>query len=119
MLLLSVSSLRAQAALDPSGHWERTVQLPNAELSIEVDLAMNSNGELAGTMGMPTQILKGFPLLKVAAEGKVVGFHARRDQTFAGVLSADGKSMSGDFATSGYFFPFSKEDSLTMHRREP
>ena len=74
LLLLPAPSLLAQTAVDPSGHWEGTVQAPNMDVKIEVDLT-NSKGELAGT--------------------------------FVGVLTADGKSMSGDVTLGGHAVPFS------------
>lgn len=105
-LLLSVPFLRAQAPGDPSGHWEGSVQIQGTDVSIEVDLAKNAKGELAGTLGTPAQHVKGLPLMKVAVEGTSVSFHARRDQTFDGVLSADGKSISGDYTINGFSLPF-------------
>lgn len=106
LLLFSVPSLRAQTAADPSGHWEGSVQLQDTVASFEIDLAKNSKGQLVGTIGIPAENVKGLPLTKVAVEGKSVNFHARTDQPFNGVLSADGKSISGDYSVSGFSVPF-------------
>src|SRR4030095_1765716 len=55
-----------------SGHWEGTVQIPNMELKIEIDLAKNSKGEFAATFVSPPQNLKGLPLSTVAIDGRSV-----------------------------------------------
>lgn len=107
LLVVPAPSLFAQTAVDPSGHWEGAVQAPGMEVKFEIDLTKDSKGELAGTFSTPTQNIKGLPLASVAVEGKSVSFHARRDQTFTGVLSADGKSMSGDYSIAGHAIPFS------------
>lgn len=110
LLLLPAPSLLAQTAVDPSGHWEGTVQAPNMEMKIEIDLAKNSKGELAGTFGQPAQGVKGLPLPTVAVEGRSVRFVVKAGaeaSTFVGVLSADGKSMSGDVTQGGHSVPFS------------
>jgi len=101
--------LRAQAAADPSGHWQGMLQAPGMDVEFEVDLAKNGSGELAGTVSIPAQKLKGLPLLKAAVDGRTVTFYARADQPLTGVLSADGTSMSGDFFASGKHGPVHDE----------
>jgi hypothetical protein len=105
-LLLAAPLLRAQPPVEPSGHWEGTIEMQGAQMGFEVDLARDTKGELAGTIGIPSQRLKGVPLLKVAASGKAVTFFARIDQTMTGNLSDDGASMSGSFAVEGTTLPF-------------
>jgi hypothetical protein len=108
LLLLPPPSLLAQTAVDPSGHWEGTVQAPNMEVKIDIDLAKNSKGELAGTFGQPAQGVKGIPLPTVAVEGRSVRFVVKAGpdvSTFVGVLSADGKSMSGDVTLAATLSP--------------
>lgn len=110
LLFSPAPSLLAQTPVDPSGHWEGTVQAPNMDVKIEVDLTKNSKGELAGTFGQPAQRVKGIPLPTVAVEGRSVRFVVKAGpdvSTFVGVLSADGKSMSGDVALGGRAVPFS------------
>ena len=110
LILLPAPSLPAQTAVDPSGHWEGTIQVPNMEMKIQIDLAKNSKGELAGTFGQPAQGVKGIPLPTVAVEGRSVRFVVKAGpdvSTFVGVLSADGKSMSGDVTLGGHAVPFS------------
>jgi len=109
LLLSPAPSLRAQSTLDPSGHWEGTVQVPNKELKIEVDLAKNGKGDVAGTFSQPDQGVKGLPLSTVAVEGRSVRFVVRGGEepsTFVGQIAADGKSMSGEVAQGGHSIPF-------------
>jgi hypothetical protein len=109
-LLLLPAPLLAQPAVDPSGHWEGTIQpQPNTEVKVEIDLARNGKGELAGTFGQPTQGVKGLPLSTVAVEARSVRFVVKGGPdaaTFGGVLSADGRSISGDVNQAGYSIPF-------------
>jgi hypothetical protein len=110
LLLVPASALRAQTAVDPSGHWEGAIQMqPNMEIKIEIDLAKNSKGELAGTFSQPAQQVKGLPLSTVAVEGRSVRFVVKggpEAATFQGTLSPDGKSISGDAAQGAYTIPF-------------
>lgn len=95
--LLSASSLHAQPAPNPSGHWEATLQVQGMSLPIEVDLLKNTKGEVTGTFGQPAQSLKGLPLVTAAADGATVTFTLVSGSTFRGTLAADGKSLTGDF----------------------
>src|SRR6266852_682230 len=107
MFLLPAPCLLAQTAVDPSGHWEGSIQIPGREMTFEVDLARNGKGELSGTVNNPAENIKGLPLRAVVVDGTSVSFDARRDQPLRGILAADGKSMSGDATLSGYILPFS------------
>jgi hypothetical protein len=111
LLLVPASALRAQTAVDPSGHWEGAIQAqPNMVVKVEIDLAKNGKGEFAGTFGQPEQRVKGLPLSTVAVAGRSVRFVVKGGPdaaTFVATLSADGKSMSGDAAQSGFSIPFS------------
>jgi hypothetical protein len=107
VLLLSSPRLRAQTVADPSGHWEGTLEAPGMNVSFQVDLAKNRTGRLGGTITVPAQHVKGLPLTKVVVDGVSVAFGARADQLLNGILSADGKSMSGTFTLDGFSVPFS------------
>ena len=72
LLLLSVSSLRAQTAANPSGHWEGSIQAPSGEVPVAVDLAMNDHGKLMGTFTNPGEHILGLPLANVAVDGRSV-----------------------------------------------
>lgn len=114
LLTLTVSILVAAPALFAqtsglSGHWEGTIQTPQQDVKIKVDLVANGGGELAGTFGNPTQNLQGLVLSNFVVDGKSIGFQikgAPGERMFRGQLSADGASISGDYTQSGYTMPF-------------
>jgi hypothetical protein len=107
----SPSSVHAQSAADPTGHWEGVVHATGMDVAIEIDLARNNNGEFEGTFGQPAQNLKGLPLANFAVNDTAVSFQIKGGapgvRAFTSTLSADGKSMSGDFASQFGTFPFS------------
>ncbi len=112
-LLAAVSFAAAQPAADPSdslaGHWEGAVQTPESPISVEIDLAKNSQGHFIGTLGNPSQNLKGLALSDIAVDGKSVHFQVKGtpgERAFKGTLSADGSSMSGEYTQAGYLMPF-------------
>ena len=116
LLVVPSSSLLAQTAIDPSGHWTGAIHVPpfngagSREVAIDVDLAKNGKGELAGTFGQPAQNVKGLPLSKVSVEGQSVTFELKATAgggLFRGTVS-DAASMSGEFITTegGYAIPF-------------
>jgi hypothetical protein len=117
LLVLPASSLRAQTAADPSGHWEGAIHVTNpndgspVELSMDVDLAKIGNGAFEGAITIAQQGVKGRPLTNVAVVGQAITFQimpsAPGDNTFKGALSADGKTISGDLVHSGASLPFS------------
>jgi hypothetical protein len=106
VMFLSATTLRAQAPVDLSGHWEGAVESPGMELFFQIDLAKNPGGELSGTISVPSENLRGLPLQTVSIKDKVVSFYARRDQPLAGYISDDGKSISGDYSVEGFTLPF-------------
>jgi len=92
-----------------SGHWEGAIQVPGNALGIQVDLAKNAKGEWTGTIDIPAQHLKGFPLSSVTVKGNAVSFLLKGppgDPRFDGTLSADGKSLSGNFTQGGAALTF-------------
>jgi hypothetical protein len=108
-ILFLASLVHPQAAIDPSGHWEGAVQIPNMEMKIEIDLTKNSKGELAGTFGQPAQNLKGFPLSTLVADGASVHFVIKASAnpaTFDGTIDGDGKSITGEVKQGEYTVPF-------------
>jgi hypothetical protein len=109
VVLLTPGSLaHAQGAADPSGHWEGTLKVPQMELKVEIDLARDSRGVVAGTFSQPAQGVKGLPLSSVTVEASAVRFVVKggtEPATFDGVLSADGTSISGTVTQSGFTIP--------------
>jgi hypothetical protein len=106
LCLLSSGPVRAQQAVDPTGHWEGTIQAPGMAIGFEIDFAKNEKGVLTGTVNLPGERIKGLPLTKVAIEGRAIAFHARSDQPMRGELSADGKTIAGDYFAQGNTLPF-------------
>jgi hypothetical protein len=110
ILLTSPASIAAQTAVDPSGHWEGTIQTPETAMNVEIDLTKNSKGVLSGTFGQPGQAVKGLPLSSVDVAGRTVRFVLKANaqlSTFEGEVSADGKTMAGRVTQAGGSVPFS------------
>jgi len=87
--LVAVILSLAQPAAGPSGHWEGAIQVPGPELKIEIDLA--PRGETwEGTIAIPAQGLKGFPLSAITIQGDSVSFEMHGvpgEPHFKGTLS--------------------------------
>ena len=108
-LVLVPMSAPAQTAVDPSGHWEGTINAPEMETPIEIDLARDSSGALIGTFGQPGERLTGLPLSDFALDGAAIRFQIKGkagERAFDGKLSADGKSITGSFTMQGFPMPF-------------
>jgi hypothetical protein len=98
----------AQAPTPPSGHWKGSIQVPGQPLDIEIDLAKGA-AEWEGTISIPVQGLKGFPISAIAVQGDTVSFTMKGvpgDPTFTGKVSSDAKSITGDFSQGGGTVPF-------------
>jgi hypothetical protein len=109
-LLLPVIAALAQTPVDPAGHWEGTVQVPDSPVSIEIDLVTSTAGSLRGTFAQPAQGIKALPLSAVSLEGRTVRFVVKgsaQGSSFAGEIAADGKRIAGEVTVSGYVIPFS------------
>ncbi len=111
LLFLPAPSPAAQSVADPAGHWEGTIHAPDTEVVIGIDLFKNSKAQLAATFSQPSDGITALPFATVDVNGQEVRLVLRSGTgggTFKGVLSTDGKSMSGDFITAegGYAVPF-------------
>jgi hypothetical protein len=109
LVLLCASFAFAQAPVDPSGHWEGVVQIPDRPMNVEVDLTRSAQGQLTGTFAQPDQGIKALPLLTVAVQDRTVRFVIKgNDQgsTFTGVIAADGKTIAGEVTAGEYVIPF-------------
>ncbi|MFN0068716.1 MAG: alpha/beta hydrolase family protein [Limisphaerales bacterium] len=112
VLGLALSAGPLLAATTPAGHWEGAITLPGTALAIRVDLEQAAAGAWAGTIDIPVQGLRGFKLGEVAVKDAAVSFimpGVPGDPKFAGALSADAKTISGDFAQGGQKLPFKLE----------
>jgi hypothetical protein len=70
------------------------------DLRVEFDLVARGGGKWDGTAGFPDMNAKEIPLTAINVQGTAVTFSvsgAPGDPTFKGALSADGKTLSGDF----------------------
>ena len=108
-LFLVPVSAPAQTAVDPSGHWEGTIQAPEMETQVEVDLSRDGAGALIGTFGQPGERLTGLPLSDFSLDGLSIRFQIKGkagERAFEGKLSADGKSITGSFTMQGFPMPF-------------
>ena len=109
ILATSVTAARAQSAVDPSGHWEGTVQVPDMPVQVEIDLTRNSRGELSGSFTQ-TGRMSGLPLANLAIDKRSLTFQIKGspagERLFSGDVSEDGQSMAGKFAQAGYSIPF-------------
>jgi len=107
LLLLTGPAADAQTAVDPTGHWKGTIDIPNHPVDFEIDLGRNARGELVGTATTPGADHGTFPLLKITLDGERVMFYGRTDQPSQGALSTSGQAIAGTFTFSGYDLPFS------------
>ena len=109
LLVAPATLVRGQEAVDASGHWHGAVRAPHMEIEIEIDLVRSAAGQVTGTFGQPAQQVKGLPLSTIAVSDRTVRFVVRGGDapaTFAGVLGADGQSMTGEVAQAGATLPF-------------
>lgn len=104
---LSLSSL-AQVQSDVAGRWEGAITLPDGELAFIIDLTRKEDGSWTGAIDIPVQGAKGLPLTAISITSSTVSFSIRGvpgEPTFNGKLSADGKTIAGDFSQGGQTFP--------------
>jgi hypothetical protein len=109
LLLLFAIAAHAQSTSDPSGHWEGGIETPEGSISVVVDLTKDAAGQLVGTIGVPPQNLKGFPLVIESADGRALTFRFRGapgNRVFQGIVAEDGTAMSGEFIQSGFTMRF-------------
>src|SRR5258708_5876704 len=112
LLLTPSPILRAQSAASPAGHWEGYVKVPDSPVQVEIDLVRNATGELRGTLNNVSESTRGIPVASVTIEAKAIRIALAVGQwpgVFDGVLSDDGKTITGTYNTDqgGYSIPFS------------
>jgi hypothetical protein len=104
--LLISAALSAQDG--PRGRWTGSIDIPGHTAAVEIDLDKTAKGWV-GSMALPVQKASGIPLEAIAfADGKWT-FRIKglpEAPTFTGTLSADGLTLSGDFAQGDASFPF-------------
>jgi pimeloyl-ACP methyl ester carboxylesterase len=100
----------AAAALAPSpeGLWKGTLVYKRAELEADilVDLARDAKGKWVGTIDVPNQRMKFYPLDNVRVDGSAVYFEFNRfaqraqvmvETPITGTLAADGSTLTADY----------------------
>jgi len=107
--LLCLPAAKAQAIAVPPGHWQGSMEVPDHELAIEVDLAKNSKGEWSGTINIPEQLIRQFPLSDIAIKEDSVRFAVKGvpgEPKFDGRLSPSGTAISGEITQAGNKYTF-------------
>ena len=90
------------------GHWSGSVEVPGQPLSMEVDLEKGPNGWI-GSISIPAQNVTGIPLDGITFTNGKCTFRLKSASvgpSFTGTVSADGKTMAGDFTAGPGSFPF-------------
>lgn len=109
--LALVTSGHAEVPASPAGYWKGHVFLPTLPLAIHVDLAVK-DGQWSGTIDIPAQGLRAFPLQPVKVEGAAVQFGMPKvpgDPSFSGQWDKEAGNITGEFAQNGIKFPFKLE----------
>src|SRR5262249_50795313 len=115
-LLVVSPRVAAQAPADVSGHWEGALRAPGREIAIQIDLGKGRAGALVGSFSNPAENLNGFPLSDVAVDGRAVRFTLKAGAgggPFTGTVSADGRTIDGEFTATTEKGPFAVPFTLT------
>ena len=113
-LLLVVPSATAQQRDRFAGHWAGFVRLPAREAAFDLDLVL-TEGRYSGDISIPSQNTRDVPLTELRITGDSIRWiisGVPGIPTFAGVLSADGKSITGTVTQGAGSFPFSLQGAL-------
>jgi hypothetical protein len=92
---------------DMRGHWSGNLETPGGPLGMEVDLNQTANGWI-GSISIPSQGASGLPLESISFNNGKGAFHIKGgpgDPGFAGTLSADSKTLEGQFTQGGMSLP--------------
>jgi len=119
--LVIAAPARAQSTADLSGHWEGTVNLPNFQLPLAIDIARGEQGRFVGTLTNNAEGIAGLPLKTVTLDGRLVQFviaSGSGSQEYNGVLMSDGRTISGAFNVNGISAPvdFARTGDATIER---
>ncbi len=114
------------SAAEPEGRWIGGIVLPDAsELAIQINLEI-IEGEWVGTISIPIQGIKDFPLSELSAKEGKVGFLMAGipgDPRFSGTLDAAAGTIAGDFTQGGqklaFYLKFSEEDLVLLRPQKP
>ena len=105
LLLALPGTARAQDGKAYVGTWEGAISV-GMEIEIILDLSLDDNQQLTGTIDVPEQGAMGILLGDFQIDGKKITFiiddpNVQGDPTFNGELSEDGSMLSGSFSQGG------------------
>jgi CubicO group peptidase (beta-lactamase class C family) len=106
---VATAPLAAQATTPCAGHWSGSIALPTGALAFDVDFTSQPDGRCTGDISIPQQGAKDVPLLNVLVRADSARFTISGvpgTPTFAGVRSADGRSITGLFRQGAASLPF-------------
>lgn len=111
--LLFASALLCHAAEIVSGRWEGTVQIPERDLKVIIDLAQDNGRTWNGSIIVPGLAIKGVPLVDIVVNDSETTFTIKGalggsqvgPAQFKGRLNAKG-ALAGDFVQAGNSAPF-------------
>ncbi len=94
------------AAADPAGLWEGTLNTPNGNLPLTINIHRDADKWIAEA-DIPMQGVAGLPLGTVKVDGAAIGFSmpGQGDPHYDGKLSDDGKAIAGSFNVAGQSIP--------------
>lgn len=106
-LALVVMSARAALAqpVDPSGHWEGSINAPFGEIPIALDIARR-DGAIVATFSRQDGSVSGFPLSEVALTGNELKMTLKANGGGTMRASIAGTQMTGSFAAFAGTVPF-------------
>jgi len=112
-LILVVWPIAALAGneADITGKWKGSIALPATKLEIEVDFVQKESA-WEGAISIPMQGAKDLPLANIKIDEEAVAFEMEGvpgEPKFAGKLTEDGQTISGDFTQGGVSATFSLE----------
>jgi hypothetical protein len=97
----------APAAANPAGLWEGSIKTPDGgDLGFVFNLHMEGD-QWTAEMDVPAQGVSGVPINKIKVDGSAITLNmpGPGDPQYAGKLSEDGKTISGNFTQGGTSLP--------------
>ena len=118
LLLAPASSVRAQTAVNPTGHWEGAIQMqPNmddgGQMRLIVKMANQPDGTATGTIVSPDGSGVEIQIAMTQRGSNVTVAVASVGASFAGVLSAAGTELVGTWTQGSSSMP------LTLRLAKP
>jgi hypothetical protein len=106
VLLWMAGATLVSAQSDIRGHWTGTIETPGGAFAMEVDLDKTADGWI-GSISIPAQGASGIPLDAISFNDGKGAFRIKApgDPSFSGALSADGKSLDGQFSQGPMSLP--------------